>query len=123
MLTASKSSLQNVLQTIRSQPEDIQIWCVKALVGAVVADGVIHEGEMPYMNELLVALNTPFTMKIMRQCYRSEQPPELSEIQLPPELAKLILETVNEICLADHELAEKEEIYIQTVKNALGVEL
>ena len=122
MLTASKSTLQTALQTIKTQPEDTQIWCVKALVGAVVADGEVHENEMPYMNELLVALNTPFTMKIMRQSYRSEQPPELPDIQLPPELATLILNTIEEICLADHEMAEKEEVYIQTVKKALGIE-
>ncbi len=102
--------------------DDKRRWVAKAIAGAILADGKIHEKERRFLE----AFSNQFSEDVRLIEYIAEYLGDygndpLDQIDVPQKLRLKLFKTILDICACDLDLDIKEIYFINNFTNALGI--
>ncbi|MDT8448386.1 MAG: hypothetical protein RRB13_15945 [bacterium] len=101
---------------------DEKVWITRAVIGAVVADGVISPGERPHLASLYrLVKGEPQLENLVADALLKRQPIELSPLKLEPQLAVRLYQVTLDVCASDLELHPHEITYLLKLADLLSI--
>ncbi|MBF0237178.1 MAG: TerB family tellurite resistance protein [SAR324 cluster bacterium] len=107
-----------------SQGDDKKIkqWVVKIIIGAIIADKVIHKSEIPFLVDLFESLkDDPETLPIFFNRLREFKTYPIEPLDKKPTNAEEIFSTILKICRSDNQFHADEIKYCHTVGSIMGL--
>lgn len=107
-------------KTVASLSADEKKWFAIAITGIVVADGVISQDEIVYLQKALAFLENKATIDKMIVMIKERKLPPLKPLRINPVIGFEIFKELAMIAASDTKLAKKEAEFLKLAGNRLG---
>ena len=108
------------LSVIKELSDEEKKWLASAVVGAAVADHVIVNTEVRYVQEVLEHLDSDNKMGLLLDLMKRKEMPELPKLHIKRLHAAKIFVYLAQVTIIDNKLSESEVKFLQHIGQNLG---